>query len=489
VRGPSDDDHTQRRLNELEVENDALRELVETLRAENTELKARIVELERKAGRNSNNSSLPPSRDDNEARAERANRAARRRAQREAKRKPGKQPGDPGKNLAQVSDPDHVVPHVPTHCGDCGRSLASAEVTGSEVRQVFDLPKRRREVTEHRVEWRRCRCGCETGGVFPPEASAPTAWGPRVRAYGLYLMNRQLIPVERTAEAMSDLLGAPVSTGFLAGLAKEAAVGLTDFATDLADALAGSEVVNVDETGSRVAGTKWWFHVASTSALTFLGIHRKRGREATDDFGILARVRGVLVHDRWAPYWCYDEAGHGICNAHILRDLEDVAAYRDQSEWAEAMADVLRIAKRRAENALAAGLDEVPIGQRKWLRGRYNAILTDAFAANPEPRGRKRNAAEKAGYNLAVALEYRVDEVLLFLYDLRVSFDNNQAERDLRMAKLQQKISGCFRTEAGARSFARVRSYIETGRKHGLNPVDLLTDLFMGRPWMIPQTT
>jgi transposase len=473
---------------DLAAENEALRELVEQLRAENAELKARIVELERKAGRNSNNSSLPPSGDDASARQDRANRAARRRAQREARRKPGKQPGEPGAHLAQVSDPDEVVPHVPTHCGDCGRSLAGAEVTGFEARQVFDLPARRREVTEHRTEWRRCSCGCETGGVFPAEATAPAVWGPRVRAYALYLMNRQLIPVERTAEIMSDLLGAPVSTGFLAGLSRLAAEGLEDFSTALADALADSEVVNVDETGARVAGTKWWFHVASTSLLTFLGIHPHRGNKATDHFGILARVTGVLVHDRWAPYWCYDEAGHAVCNAHILRDLEDVAAYPDQTEWAEAMADLLREAKRRAESAAADGSDEVPIGVRRWLRGRYNAIVENGFAANPEPRARKRNAAERAAYNLAVALEYHADEILLFLADLRVPFDNNRAERDLRMAKLQQKISGCFRTETGARNFARVRSYIETGRKHGLNPVDLLIDLFMGNPWALPAT-
>ncbi|MGH9124416.1 MAG: IS66 family transposase [Acidimicrobiales bacterium] len=463
----------------IEAENAALRELVDQLRA-------RLVELERRAGRNSNNSSLPPSRDDQAAREERTNRAARRRAAREAKRKPGKQPGDPGTHLAQVTDPDEVIDHVPTHCGDCGRSLASAEVTGTEVRQVFDLPERRRQVTEHRAEWRACVCGCETGGAFPPEAAAPAVWGPRVRAYGLYLMNRQLIPVDRAAELMSDLLGAPVSTGFLAGLAKTAAAGLEDFSSTLADQVAGAEVVNVDETGSRVAQAKWWWHVACTEWFTFLGIHRRRGVEATDDFGILPRFRGTLVHDRWAPYWRYTEAAHAICNAHILRDLEDVAAYPTQADWASAMADLLVDAKRRSEAAGAAGLDEVPVGQRRWLRGRYNAVLAEAFEANPEPRRRKRNAAERASYNLAVALEDHADEVLFFLSDLRVPFDNNRAERDLRMAKLQQKISGCFRTEAGARNFARVRSYIETGRKHGLNPVDLLIDLFMGQPWRLP---
>ena len=471
---------------ELAAENAALRELVEELQNRIAALEARIVEMERRQGRNSNNSSLPPSRDDSEARKQRANRAERRKAQREARRKPGKQPGDPGANLAQVTDPDEVVGHIPPRCGECGSSLADAPVTATEVRQVFDLPRRRREVTEHLAEWRRCRCGCETRGDFPPEATAPAAWGPRVRGYALYLMNRQLVPVERTAEIMSDLLGAPVSTGFLAGLSRQAASGLEDFSADLADRLAQADVVNVDETSTRVAGSKWWWHVACTNLLTFLGVHRGRGVEATDEFGILPRVRGTLVHDRWAPYWRYRHARHGICNAHILRDLEDVAAYPGQKAWAQAMAGLLLEAKRRAGAAAASGADAVPIGQRRWLRGRYNAIVADALAANPEPRRRKRNAAERASYNLAVALGRHVEEILLFTADLNVPFDNNAAERGLRMAKLHQKISGTFRTEAGARNFARVRSYIETGRKHGVNPVDMLIDLFVGNPWTIP---
>ena len=259
-----------------------------------------------------------------------------------------------------------------------------------------------------------------------------------------------------------------------------AADGLDDFSDDLADRLAGSDVV---------AGAKWWWHVACTTLLTFLGIHPRRGIAATDRFGILPRVRGTLVHDRWAPYWRYTEAAHAICNAHILRDLEGVGAYPAQAAWTKAMTELLVDAKRRAEVAAEAGLDAVPSGQRRWLRGRYNAIVADAFAVNPEPKGRKRNAAEKAAYNLAVALEAHAEEILRFGADLRVPFDNNAAERDLRMAKLQQKISGTFRTKDGAQHFARVRSYIETGRKHGLNPVDLLISLFMGSPWMIPAGT
>lgn len=492
----------QRRIAELEAENAALRETVAAQRAALKSygelegklgaqaalierLEARVAELERERGRNSGNSSLPPSRDDAEARA---TRAARRQAKRDkGKRAPGKQPGDPGAHLARVADPDRVVGHVPVRCRGCGAGLGDAEVCGTEHRQVFDLPEQRREVTEHVAERRRCGCGCQTTAAFPPEATAPAVWGPRVRAYGLYLMNRQLIPVERTAEILADLLGAPVSAGWLAGLAAEAADGLAEFIDDLAERVAGEDVVHVDETGARVGGVKWWFHVACTAVLTFLGVHRRRGVAATDDLGVLARVRGTLVHDRWAPYWRYTKAAHAVCNAHILRDLAGVAEVASQRSWANAMTALLLDAKRRAE-AAASGLEAVPRGQRAALRARYNRIVADALAANPEP-SRKRDALERASYNLGVALRDHADEILRFTADLRVPFDNNQAERDLRMAKLQQKISGTFRTEDGARRFATVRSYIETGRKHGHNPIDLLVALFHGTPWTVPSAT
>lgn len=449
-------------------------------------LEARIVELERERGRNSQNSSLPPSRDNSEARAARAARLAKRER---GKRRPGKQPGDPGSHLGRVEQPDRTVRHEPARCGACGGDLAAAKVVGSESRQVFDLPAQRREVTEHVAERRRCECGWETTAAFPADATAPACWGPRVRAYALYLMNRQLIPVERTAEILSDLLGAPVSTGWLAGLAAQAAEGLEGFMGDLGDRLADEPVVNVDETGSRVAGAKWWFHVAATALLTFLGVHRHRGVAATDAFGILPRVRGTLVHDRWAPYWRYRQATHAICNAHILRDLASVGEVASQKPWADAMAELLVEAKRKADAARAAGLHTLPRGQRAAIRARFNRIIADALAANPDPpEGKRRSRLERDSYNLALALRDHAIELLRFTSDLRVPFDNNQAERDLRMAKLQQKISGCFRTDAGARNFAVVRSYIETGRKHGLNPIDLLIALFNGQPWTIPSS-
>lgn len=471
------------RVGELEAENVALR-------AVNERLEARIVELERELGRHSGNSSLPPSSD---TQAQRESRQARRQRERDEgkARGVGKQPGAPGTHLQRVARPDVTVAHAPTCCERCGEDLTGAPVSGVESRQVFDLPARRAEVTDHRCERRRCACGHETAAMFPPEARAPACWGPHVRAVAIYLLVRHHIPIERAAEILSDLCGAPVSTGWLATISGEAAHGLGPFIDDAKDRLADEPVVHADETGARVAGKKWWFHVVCTAMITFLAAHPRRGNQATDEHGILANFEGTLVSDRWRPYWTYANLTHQICCAHLLRDLEAVGEVATQTAWADAMAGLLLQAKRRTDAARAAHKTALSRHARAQIRARYRQIVTDAYAANPEPcdyngQPRKRDTLERAGYNLAVAFSERETEILRYTTDLAVPFDNNQAERDLRMVKLQQKISGTFRTTRGAERFATIRSYIETGRKHGHNPIDLLTDLFTGHPWTIP---
>jgi transposase len=465
----------------LSAENVELRSLVERL-------EARIAELEHRQGRNSGNSSLPPSRDDAEARA--AQTAKRQSRRTKSGRRQGKQPGGPGAHLARAAHPDRTVVHSPSACGCCGAGLGDAPISGRESRQVFDLPERRAEVTEHVAERRRCECGTETRADFPAEATAPACFGPAVRAAGLYLMVRHHIPVARAAEILTDLLGVPVSTGFLASLSGEAADGLENFIDDLRDALANGPVAGADETSVRVAGSKWWFHVCCTALLTFLGAHPNRGVAATDDLKVLPRFKGTLIHDRWAPYWHYSGMRHAVCCAHLLRDLAAAAEIATQKPWADAMAALLVDALRRCDAARAAHRVELAARQRSNIRANYDNIVAVALAANPEPPdGRKRARTEKIGYNLAVAFRDRQDEVLRFVDDLTVNFDNNQSERDLRMAKLQTKISGSFRSEHGAKNFATVRSYIETGRKHGANPFDTLLQLFQHKPWTIPQLT
>jgi transposase len=445
-------------------------------------LQARVAELECRLGRDSSNSSKPPS-SDGLGKPARAQRRADGRAE---ARRPGKQPGAPGAHLAQVEEPDEVAWHAPDRCGGCGGDLVGAPVAGVEARQVFDLPPLGLRVTEHRAERRRCACGATTTGVFPAHARAAACYGPGVRALVCYLCVHQHLPVDRAAQLLADVLGPSVATGTLAAVVAEGAAGLGGFAQVVCEGLAGAPVAHFDETGARVAGRLHWVHSASTSLLSLFTVHAKRGKVAMDAAGVLGGFAGVAVHDGWAPYWRYEDVRHALCGAHLLRELEGVAEGPGQG-WAAGMAELLVDAKLACDRARAAGAGRVEDAVLGRLRARYRRLLADGQAANPPPpaTGRRRGRARRSpAGRLLVRLDAHRDEVLRCLDDMRVPFDNNQAERDLRMVKLQQKISGCWRTLAGAEAFLALRSYVATARKHGRNPLAVLGQLFEGRPWL-----
>ena len=490
---------------QLKRENAGLAAEVADLRAKNAELTAKLGALEaeleklrREMGRNSSNSGKPPSSDTLTERAkqaeERLSRAERRRLAREkakrffkerVRRRPGKQPGAAGVTLAKVDSPDRTVVHSPPRCRACGESLEGAEPTGTEVRQVFDLPDKRLEVTEHRAEGRRCSCGATTRAPFPEEAKGPACYGPIVRATAVYLMVGQHLPVGRTAELVSQVCGAPVSTGWLAGLAAEAAEGLAPFLSELRAQLVAAEVVHADETGSRISGARFWSHVACTGLLTLLDCHPRRGAEAFEDMAVLPFFKGVLVSDGWKPYWSLEGMEHALCAAHLLRDLASLTASVAHRGWADDMADLLVEAKDALEQALAEGRSGLDIGVLRAYRGRYWKILHRGFAC--VPASHHPGSVDRDAYNLLCRLRDQRQEVQRYWVNTAVPFDNNQAERDLRMAKLQQKISGCFRTFAGAKAFCAIRSYLQTARKHRLQALDVLVMLFNGEPWVPPR--
>jgi transposase len=458
--------------------------VIAELRAANAEqarliatLQARVAELERRLGRDSSNSSKPPS-SDGLAKATRPARGGG------GRRRPGKQPGTPGAHLAQVADPDEIVVHVSDRCGGCGGELAGALVAGVEIRQVFDLPPLGLRVIEHRAQRRRCACGQVTSGTFPEQVRAPTQYGPGLRALGCYLLVYQHLPVDRAARLLADVVGAPVATGTLAALVAEGAAGLGDFAATVRHQLAAAPVAHFDETGARVAGRLHWVHSASTGSLTWQTVHPKRGRVAMDAAGVLPALGGVAVHDGWSPYWHY-QAAHALCGAHLLRELEAVGEQPRQG-WAAGVAELLCDAKLAADRARAAGWVQVDEATRARLHARYARLLADGHAANPPPRrlGRGRRPRRSPAARLLARLDTHRGQVLRFLDDLLVPFDNNQAERDLRMVKLQQKISGCWRTLAGAEAFLTVRSYISTARKHGMEVLGVLRRLFESNPWL-----
>jgi transposase len=463
----------------------ALRFLTEQQGAQIAGLEAQIAGLKERLGRNPRNSSMPPSAE-GLSKPPTANRAERR----AAKRRPGKQPGSEGKHLAQVIDPDAVATHVPRTCTSCGADLADADVVGVERRQVFELPEVRAFVTEHRMERRQCACGCETKAPAPPEATAPACYGPGIRALAVYLSVYQHVPYDRLAEIFADVVGIPVSVGAIASMVSEAGGALGLFVSVVTDLLRDAPTVHFDETGARVEGSLHWVHVASSTLLTLLSCHKRRGGTAMDDMGVIAKMTGVAVHDGWKPYRAYDGV-HALCNAHHLRELDGVIERFDQ-EWAEQMITLLLDAKESVEQAVArgeAGLDPRVLHS---IRVRYGKLIAKGRSANAEATtARTKTSYQRSATNLVKRLDTYRDDVLRFTTDFNVPFSNNQGERDIRMVKLQQKISGSWRTKVGADHFCAVRSYVSTMKKQDYSVLDGLQGLFIGDTWlptMVPRT-
>ncbi|MFC5954038.1 IS66 family transposase [Streptomyces pratens] len=446
------------------------------LTARNAEQAERIAELERQVSADSRNSSKPPSSDG--LRKKPAPKSLRT----STGRKPGRAKGDPGGRLEQVAHPDAIVDHHPAACDGCGNGLFGVGSSGYRARQVFALPQIVAAVTEHRLHRSLCGCGHTTSATAPAQVSAHAVYGPGVRAAICYLSAYQHLPAKRLAEAMDSLFGLPISTGTVLSVLGRAHEELADFEDQVKGHLTAAPVAHADESGVRVAGKLHWLHVMCTHLVTFYGIHARRGRDAMDDLGILPAFTGTMVTDALASYTIYGNS-KALCGAHVLRELIAVTEdTRRDPTWATTMIQVLIEAKTAVADAVAAGQDTLAPDTLTGFRDRYRHAALCGIAANPHsgtgPRAKARALAER--------LRDRTEEYQRYMVDFSVPFDNNQAERDLRMIKTQQKVSGSWRTLTGAMRFARIRSYISTVRKHGVNPLTALRDLFAGRPWMLP---
>lgn len=449
------------------------------LLAENVKLRAWIEELLIQTGKNSGNSSKPPSTDAF---------VKRTRSQRKREgRSVGKQKGTPGHHLEQVEDPDEVIRHEPSSCRSCGGALTGKMDVDEVTRQQFDLPTVRAHVTEHRATRRECRgCGVITTGEFPAEVQAPAVYGPRVKALVVYGHVYQHIPYVRLRELVRDLTGMTVSTGAMEGMVRAASAGADHFADVVREELTRAAAVHLDETGARVEKHLRWIHSASTSRLTLQECHEKRGAVAIDAMNVLAGMQGVAVHDCWKPYFGY-RVEHGLCNAHLLRELDGVHEGEGQ-EWATTMMGVLCDAKTAVEAARLKGRVSLSRKVQRRIDGQYVAAIHAGHDANPLPTEGPRTGYCKVAHNLVTRMEERREEVMRFTTNFEVPFDNNQAERDIRMVKLQQKISGCWRTLGGAQRYCRIRSYVSTLRKNGQNPLEGLELLVRGTPWLPART-
>lgn len=452
----------------LQAENAALREQVQALLA-------RVQELEGRLAKDSHNSSKPPSSDG----LKRKPRSLRQKSG----KKPGGQPGHPGHTLPLVEAPDAVVCHRPAQCGSCQTPLDGIAAERVERRQVRDLPPVRLVVTEHQSEHVRCpHCQTLTSAVFPAGVEAPAQYGPGARALAVYLSQQQLLPFARVRAVLSEVVGCPLSVGTVVSLVQRCAGALADAEAETKATLQARPVLHVDETPVRVNGQWHWVHVSSTARLTHFGLHPQRGATATEAIGILPRFGGTAIHDGWTPYWHYQACRHALCNVHHLRELTWVADQLQQP-WAQAFKDLLLEMRTAVATARAAGAEHLAADHRTRLLARYHELLCDGVLANPLPPppptppkpGRRKQPPAR---NLLDRLFQHQDEVLAFLDDFAVPFDNNQAERDLRMLKVQQKISGTFRSPAGAVAFCRIRGALSTWHKHGTALLGSLQALF-----------
>ena len=428
----------------------------------------RIEELERRLGLNSTNSGKPPSSDG-------LQKPSRVNNQREKTgRKSGGQAGHEGTTLRQVATPDQVIDYYPQVCTGCGGALSVAQARGHQKRQVFDLPPSVVEVTEHRAHSCECsQCGIETQAAFPAEVSAAAQYGATVVALVVYFQAWQLIPEDRLAELLGDVFGVEVATSTIAAMGQRKAQELAGLAEHIEQQVKHAAVKHVDETGYRITGVRQWLHVASTGLLTSYRTSAKRG-------AMLAEVRGIIVHDFWRAYFTLLGVTHALCNAHHLRELKALMDI-EREPWARAMHRFLR---QTCHAANLARTQQRSLSPRflAWLSARYDRIVAQgvAFHENqpplgaglPKQRGRIRR---RTGHNLLLRLRDHKEATLRFLHDPTVPFTNNQAERDLRMMKVRQKISGGFRSDTGAQTFATLRTVLSTARKQGWNILATLT--------------
>lgn len=490
------------------------------------ELSEEISRLRDQLSKDSHNSSKPPSSDG--FKKGRKNKTTKSLRQSSGK-KPGGQKGHTGHTLQMVENPTHIVTHQASNCSNCGNDLSSETGQLHQCRQVFDIPPLKMEVTEHRSHIKKCpRCDTFTVGSFPQDVSSRVQYGNGVKSLATYFSVYQFIPIDRLREVFSDLFNHHLSTGTLSNITQKVYKSLEPFDEVVKSKLINSSVIHADESGFYCESKRRWLHSLSTQKLTYYHFHQTRGQAAMDSIGVLPRFKGIVVHDFWAPYFNYNSFSHALCNAHLLRELIFLIEQKG-SVWAGEMKSLLLDIKKKTDIAkMSVGdsnddgisLDAQTIAEFEQryakivekgekeveelkvtnqnssspsssnsstkdqtnLSQASNSNLKDHHANGELPK--KRGPTKKSkSHNLLIRFKDHKDGILKFMHTLSVPFDNNLAERDIRMLKVQQKISGTFRTQEGATYFCRIRAYISTARKNGINVLTAINNAVSGKPF------
>jgi len=452
---------------------DAVVAVIEMLQDQIDALEKRIERLEQMIHKDSHNSSKPPSSDI----PKRLPQSLREKSG----RKKGGQLGHPGWTLSPVRKPDHVVRHSLRGQCTCGRMLNGVAQENVIRRQVFDIVLPQLEVTEHQAATGVCGCGKKHTAAFPEGITGPVQYGHTLEGLILYLNSYHLLPLQRIQEFMGDVFKVPLSQGTVRNIAQRAYLSLEETEEFIRRSIRASPVIHVDETRLSVGGKTQWLHSCGAENFTLYWSHEKRNTEAMKEAGVLTNYKGRAVHDYWYPYFQFG-CSHALCNAHHLRELTFFEEELQQ-KWAGKMIRLLCTIKATVGRARRRNRDRIHPATRAAYWERYNTLLKEGYKTNPTPGirrfpGKSGRRKQHPARNLLDRFTKHAHEVLAFMDDFSVPFDNNAAERDIRMVKVQQKISGCFRSPFGAKSFCRIRSYIASVKKHGFNILDYLIKLF-----------
>lgn len=464
-------------IKELSNEIKTLNSQVETLSKDNKALNERVKSLESQVNKNSNNSSKPPSSDGFKKKTKSL--------RTKSGKKPGGQEGHEGSTLCLSDTPDEIEIHTVEQCIECGAFLQDVSPERYIIRQIIDIPEIKVKIIEHRAEVKVCPdCKCKNTASFPEELINTIQYGERLKAVAVYLTQYQLIPYKRSAELIEDLFNHHISQGSLVTFNQNCHDKLEPIEDNIKNSIISSVgAIHFDETGIYVEKKRKWLHVSSNENFTYYECHEKRGKKATEEIGILPNFTGTAVHDGFKTYNTYTNCNHALCNAHILRELNGITELHDQ-EWAKPMKNLLLEIKKEVDLNWNIKTP-LPLDKIEDFETKYDKILKAGFdedyAKNIELYSKKK-VKKSISLNLLNRLSGYKEQILAFMYDSDIPFDNNLAERDLRMAKVKQKISGTFRSSAGASAFTRIRGYVSTVRKQGKNALDCIKSIFTLHP-------
>ena len=443
-------------VQQLLEQNASLLKQNEMLTATIAELNQTIQELKEQLNKNSKNSSKPPSSDGFKKPAPKSLRKP-------SGKKVGGQNGHQGTHLSVITAPDEIVKHMPSACEGCPHyQICNGTACIAEKRHVIDAVVTV-NVTEHQaLELPICMLYGDTRrGAFPSDVKAAVQYGENLQALAVALNTVGAVSIKRTHEILSGVFNIPIATGTISSMVKRCADSLSETVGKIKDKMIGS----------------------ANCEYTYLDISPKRGTAGMGQYGVLPEFKGIAMHDCWASYWNYPDVQHAVCCAHLLRELTGIDENHPEQKWASAFIDLLVEMKKVKDKAIEKGKDSLSYYHYHKFDKKYDELIEQARKENPLPVTTKKKRGRKRKGKILAMVERLANykaSVCLFIHNFMVPFDNNQAERDLRMIKVKTKVSGCFRTEEGARDYLKIMSYIGTAHKQGYNAYKAIKNAISG---------